>query len=132
MSCIDVACTYASCIRQCIRILMHLSMHPHMGARQNRINQGVCNRARAHSRCILHYIGYVSQGAFCDNPPLSKVGTKALQQEAQGPRARASQPHKFGVVEPARDIPSYMPPPMFCIGVAFANQRDCRVVSALL
>ena len=47
----------------------------HMGARKT---EGGCKEARAHSRCMPRCIGYVSHGAFYDNPP-SNAGTKFLR-----------------------------------------------------
>ena len=51
--------------------------------------EGYVTRPAAHSHYILHYMGCVSRGAICNNPQ-SNVGSKALQLEAQDPRARAS------------------------------------------
>ena len=47
--------------------------------------QGLCNRARAHSRYIPRYIGYVSKGAFCDNPRPSNVVPRHCSKKPRTP-----------------------------------------------
>ena len=57
----------------------------------------------------IRYIGYVSRGAFCDNPPPILVPKSCSTVRSPGHQRMNFSTWKFGVVEPARDIPCYIP-----------------------
>ena len=103
---------------RCTHIYMYMYTHI-WGAPK----QGVCNRARAHSRCIPRYIGYVSKGVFCDNPSLQTWYQKYCSKKARTSEQELLDLEMWSCRSRARHT-RYIPPPMFCISIASASQHD--------
>ena len=104
----------------CTYICIHICAYVDYVYVHGRPNREYVTRSGDHSRNIPRYIGYVSHGAVCDNPP----PRLAPQHSSKKPRVPDQTSFSTqGVVEPAR---RYIPPTMFCTRIATASQRDHR------
>ena len=94
-----------------------------------RQNKGHVTGPAAHSRYMPRYVGYVSHGASCDTP--LQGWHQSIVARSPRPQSKSCSMRKFGVVEPARDIPCAIPVTYLYLCVDLGYPLQARVVTGL-